>query len=89
MSFYNSTGEWASVSGDASIITDRETVRKYYSQHLKAWLGDLEDGKHDGGPEDPRIGIIKITAKTATYAISRSNALSRGVEVSRPFQVTT
>lgn len=81
MSFYNSTGEWASLSGDASIITDREAVRKYYSPSLKAWLGDLEDGKHDGGPEDPRIGIIKITAKTATYAVSRSNALSRGIEV--------
>ncbi|KAK4692693.1 hypothetical protein P7C71_g4561, partial [Lecanoromycetidae sp. Uapishka_2] len=56
IAFLNSTGEWASVSGEAEIVTDREVVRKYYSPALKAWLGDLEDGKHDGGPEDPRIG---------------------------------
>lgn len=81
MSFYNSTGEWASLSGDASIVTDRETVKKYYSPALKTWLGDLGDGKHDGSENDPRIGVIRITAKTATYAISRSNPVSRGIEV--------
>ena len=82
MSFYNASGEWASVSGDASILADRETVKKYYSPSLKTWLGDLEDGTHDGSENDPRIGVIKITAKTATYAISRSNPISRGIEVS-------
>lgn len=81
MSFYNASGEWASLSGDASIITDRSVVSKYYSPSLKAWLGDLGDGKHDGSENDPRIGVIKITAKTATYAVSRSNAISRGIEV--------
>merc|ERR1712058_217569 len=48
ISFLNSSGEWASVSGKASIVTDRDTVKKYYSPALKAWLGDLGDGKHDG-----------------------------------------
>lgn len=52
-------------------------MKNYYSSALKAWLGDLGDGKHDGGPEDPRIGILKVQAKTATYAISRKNALGR------------
>ena len=80
IAFLNSTGEWASVSGEASIVTDRETVRKYYSPALKAWLGDLEDGTHDGGPEDPRIGVIKVTAKTATYAIAATNVVGRGAE---------
>ncbi|KAL2042409.1 hypothetical protein N7G274_004901 [Stereocaulon virgatum] len=81
IAFLNSTGEWASVSGEAEIITDREVVRKYYSQSLKAWLGDLEDGKHDGGPEDPRIGVIKVKAVTATYAIATGTALGRGAEI--------
>lgn len=81
MSFYNASGEWASLSGDASILADRETVKKYYSPTLKAWLGDLGDGTHDGSENDPRIGVIKITAKTATYAISRSNPISRGIEM--------
>ena len=52
--------------------TDREKVRKYYSPALKAWLGDLGDGKHDGGPEDPRILLIKVNAKTAQYATTSS-----------------
>lgn len=81
MSFVNGTGEWASISGKASIITDRSAVKKYYSPELKAWLGDLGDGKHDGSENDPRIGLIKIEAKTATYALATGNAISRGYEI--------
>ena len=81
ISFLNSTGEWASISGEADIVTDRETIRKYYSPTLKAWLGDLEDGKHDGGPEDPRIGVIKVKALTATYAIATGTSLGRGADI--------
>ena len=58
-------------------------VRKYYSPHLKAWMGDLEDGKHDGGPEDPRIGCIKVTAKTATYAIASGTLIGRAFEMGK------
>lgn len=83
IAFLNSTGEWASVSGQADIVTDRETVRKYYSPALKAWLGDLEDGKHDGGPEDPRIGVIKVKAVTATYAIAIGSSLGRGFDIAK------
>lgn len=81
MSFVNGTGEWASISGKASIITDRSAVKKYYSPELKAWLGDLGDGKHDGSENDPRIGLIKIEAKTATYALSTGTMISRGYEI--------
>jgi len=63
LAFLNNSGEWASISGKASVETDREKVRKYYSPALKAWIGDLGDGKHDGGPEDPRIGVIKVNAR--------------------------
>lgn len=81
MSFYNNSGEWASVSGEASIVTDRDTVKKYYSPSLKTWLGDLGDGKHDGSENDPRIGVIRISTKTATYAIALGNPISRGIEM--------
>jgi len=83
ISFLNASGEWASISGTSSIITDRDVVKKYYSPTLKSWLGDLGDGKHDGGPEDPRIGIIKVETATATYALVRKSALARGVEVAQ------
>ena len=83
IAFLNPSGEWASLSGQAEIITDRSYVHKYYSPALKAWLGDLGDGKHDGGPEDPRIGVIKVSAVTATYAITRKNFVSRAMDVGK------
>lgn len=81
ISFLNGTGEWASISGSSDIITDRNVIHKYYSPALKAWVGDLGDGKHDGGPDDPRIGVIKVSMVTATYAISRGSFVSRGVDM--------
>lgn len=81
--FIDSSGQWASVSGKAKVETDRSRVREYYSQHLKAWLGDLGDGKHDGGPEDPRIGLIRVQAQTITYAISSKNFVSSAIEVAK------
>jgi hypothetical protein len=58
-------------------------VRKYYSPTLKAWLGDLGDGKHDGGPEDERLGMIRVSTITVTYAIVRKGMMARGVEVAQ------
>ncbi|TVY35037.1 Protein bli-3 [Lachnellula cervina] len=83
IAFLNNSGEWASISGTSEIITDRSVVEKYYSSSLKAWLGDLGDGTHDGGPKDPRIGVIKVTAQTATYAVNRKNAISRVAEIAQ------
>ncbi|CAK1366976.1 unnamed protein product [Cercospora beticola] len=79
--FLNNSGEWASFSGPATVETDRAKVREYYSPALKAWLGDLGDGKHDGGPEDPRIGLIKIKTSTVTYATSAKNFVTSTIEV--------
>ncbi|KJX98034.1 hypothetical protein TI39_contig443g00012 [Zymoseptoria brevis] len=81
--FIDSSGQWASVSGAAKVETDRSRVREYYSQSLKAWLGDLGDGKHDGGPEDPRIGLIRVKAHTITYAISSKNIVTSTIEVAK------
>jgi len=81
LGFLNNSGEWGSVSGKATIETDREKVRKYYSQALKAWIGDLGDGKHDGGPEDPRVVLIKIHSKTIQYAVSRKSQVSSTFDV--------
>lgn len=83
LSFLNSSGEWASISGHASLVSDRETVRKYYSPALKAWIGDLGDGTHDGGPEDPRIIVIRVKAVTAQYAISNRTAVGGLLELAR------
>ncbi|KAI0593610.1 putative BLI-3 blue-light-inducible Bli-3 protein [Biscogniauxia sp. FL1348] len=83
ISFLNSSGEWASVSGSASIETDRAEVEKYYSPPLKAWLGDLGDGIHDGSQNDPRIGVIRVKMETATYAISKRTIIGWAAEVAK------
>lgn len=83
LAFLDSAGEWASLSGEASVETDRAIVHKYYSQALKAWIGDLGDGKHDGGPDDPRICAIKVKAITAQYAIARRAAVGGFVEFAK------
>ena len=83
VSFLNSSGEWASISGVASVVTDRDLVRKHYSPQLRAWLGDLGDGVHDGGENDPRIGIIRVKMVTAHYSIISKNMLGRVAEVAQ------
>jgi len=81
LGFLNNSGEWASISGTASIETDREKVHKWYSPALKAWIGDLGGGKHDGGPDDPRVVLIKVKSKTAQYAVSRNTAIGSTIEL--------
>ncbi|KAK0947047.1 hypothetical protein LTR29_001630 [Friedmanniomyces endolithicus] len=83
LGFLNNSGEWASVSGHASIETDRAIVHKYYSPALKAWMGDLGDGKHDGGPDDPRVVVIRVKSKTIQYATSRKNPVAAAVEFAK------
>ncbi|UKZ73676.1 hypothetical protein TrVFT333_001326 [Trichoderma virens FT-333] len=85
VSFINSSGEWASISGQASVVTDRELVKKTYSRELKAWLGDLDDGVHDGSENDPRIGIIRVKTTTVTYSLQAGNFISRAAEVAQGF----
>lgn len=83
LAFLTPSGEWASISGHATVETDRSVIEKYYSPGLKAWIGDLGDGKHDGGPQDPRIGVIRVKASTAQYAISRRTMVGGLVEVAK------
>lgn len=58
-------------------------MKKFYSPALKAWLGDLGDGTHDGGPEDPRICLIRVKAVTAQYAVSSKTAIGGFVEFAK------
>ncbi|KAG9773550.1 Protein bli-3 [Exophiala dermatitidis] len=81
VSFLNSSGSWASISGTATVSDDRSLVKKYYTPSLKTWVGDLGDGVHDGSENDPRIGIIKVKTITATYAVSKGTSLGRAVEM--------
>jgi len=83
LAFLAPSGEWASISGKAEIVTDRDAVKKHYSPALKAWMGDLGDGKHDGGPEDPRIVLIKVKTVTAQYALSSRTMIGGAIEFAK------
>ncbi|PNY24188.1 Protein bli-3 [Tolypocladium capitatum] len=83
ISFVNVSGEWASISGTATIETARDLIKAHYNPLLKAWLGDLGDGKHDGSENDPRIGMIRVKMNSATYSPVAKNVLSRTAEVVR------
>jgi general stress protein 26 len=60
------TREFVSVSGEARVNRDRGMIRKLYQADWKAWLGK-EDDVRDGGPDDPRIALIEVTAQSASY----------------------
>ncbi|KAI1139903.1 pyridoxamine 5'-phosphate oxidase [Hypoxylon sp. FL0543] len=83
ISFYDNSGQWASFAGEANILTDRDTVKKYYSPTLKAWLGDLGDGIHDGSENDPRIGVLKVKTSSVTYSVTGKNVVGRVAEIAK------
>jgi general stress protein 26 len=61
ISFVEPTGgDWISIAGTASSTNDREAVKKVYNASVKAWFGDLQDGKHDGSENDPRVAVMTV-----------------------------
>lgn len=59
------------------MVTDKKTIHKYYYPCLKAWFGDLKDGVHDTGPDDPRIGAIRVKITQASHAIVGEGMLGK------------
>jgi general stress protein 26 len=60
------TREWVSVSGAARVVRDRSKVRELYEPTWKVWFPD-EGGVRDGGPDDPRIVLIAVEARSAHF----------------------
>lgn len=72
LAYYNpKSREWVSVSGVAKLNRDRKTIHALYAKDWKAWLGDV-GGAKDGGPDDPRIVLIEVDAREATYMKSNT-----------------
>lgn len=86
--------EWISVSGTAEIVSDRNKIRELYTPDLKPWFADLKDGTHDGGPDDPRISLIFVTAHTVHYSLKDVSApmqiwnIARGIMYGEPPKVS-
>lgn len=67
LAFYDTKSrEWISVSGTASISTDRERIRALYKPDWKMWFGEVDEVR-DGGPDDPRLALILVNADTVIY----------------------
>jgi general stress protein 26 len=60
------TKEWVSVSGTARISQDRELIREMYHADWRVWLGKVDDVR-DGGPDDPRLALLLVTADSVVY----------------------
>jgi general stress protein 26 len=64
--YKDSTREWISVSGVATISRDRDKIRELYAADWKAWFADEGDARH-GTPDDPRIVLIGVTIHAAVF----------------------
>lgn len=58
--------EWISVSGIAHPTRDRERIRALHEPSWRGWFPE-EGGNRDGGPDDPRIVLIRVAPVTVTY----------------------
>ncbi|TKA68402.1 hypothetical protein B0A55_08740 [Friedmanniomyces simplex] len=69
IAFHDSTSQnWVCISGEAvKTSNDDPRIKEVYNPSVKAWFGDLGDGTHDGGPEDPRVKLIEVRAKYISY----------------------
>ncbi|KAL1916653.1 uncharacterized protein VTP21DRAFT_5357 [Calcarisporiella thermophila] len=81
--FRDSTQEWVSISGKARVVDDRNRIRELYTPTLRAWLGDLGDGTHDGGKDDPRLSLIYLETHSVCYALKDKGALGRAMEMAK------
>lgn len=60
----STTQDWVSVTGESVVSkNDDPRIKDVWTEMTKAWFGDLGDGTHTGGPEDPRMKLIEVQAK--------------------------
>nr|POF15186.1 protein bli-3 [Quercus suber] len=53
--------DWVSVTGKAATSSNEDPrIKEIWSRAAGLWFGDLEDGVHNGRPEDPRMKLIEI-----------------------------
>ena len=69
VTFINSSNQdWVSVTGECVTSDNSDPrIKEIWTKGTKAWFGDLGDGVHTGGPEDPRMKLIEIKAKYISY----------------------
>lgn len=76
------TQDWISITGKA-VTTDNSDprIKEVWSRGASAWFGDLGDGVHTGGAEDPRMTLIEIKATYVSYYKAEVGMLGYAKEV--------
>jgi len=64
--YKDSTREWISVSGLATLSRDREKIRELYAPDWKMWFPSDGDPRH-GTADDPRFVLIGVTVHAAVF----------------------
>lgn len=60
----SSQHDWISVTGEAvTASNDDPRIKEIWSKPIGIWFGDVGDGVHNGGPEDPRMKLIEVQPK--------------------------
>jgi hypothetical protein len=62
------------------IIKDRAVVEKLYTSDTKAWFRYIDE-KRDGGPQDPRVAVLEITAVEIRHFHQEKTAIGTAVDV--------
>lgn len=76
------TQDWISVSGTATTTDSNDPrIKDVWSQPTRAWFGDLGDGVHTGGPEDPRMTLIEVKSKYVSYYLTDVGILGYAKEI--------
>ena len=85
ITFQNSSSQdWVSVSGIVTVANNEDPrIKDIYSKGTAAWFGDLGDGVHNGGPDDPRMTLIEVKAKYIAYWKSTSTSVGFLKEVAQ------
>lgn len=64
--YKDGTREWVSVSGLATLTTERATIEALYAPDWKAWFPKGDDPRH-GTADDPRILLIGVDVHGAVF----------------------
>lgn len=64
--YKDSSREWISVSGLATLSRDRDKIRELYASDWKMWFPEGDDPRH-GTPDDPRMVLIGVTIHAAEF----------------------
>jgi general stress protein 26 len=67
LSYYKDrTREWISVSGIATVTSDREKIHELYASDWGAWFPKEGDRRH-GTKDDPRMVLIGVDVHAAVF----------------------